>query len=219
MRKGRLEFLFMLSIRAATVNDVALLKALIFELAEYERKRDQVVISEADLVRDGFGPQPKFRALIAEWGGQAAGYALFFGFYSTWEGRPGLFLEDLFVRQTFRGKGIGKALLANVAGIAKRENCYGVRWGSARLESTGDRLLQEAGRYIPRSVEIRAADGRRAGARGRSELTPTSQRSLKTRTFHTNCFGTSVRVCVWRCGRGLRGRWRFCLRRGEKRSG
>jgi len=128
MRKGRLEFLFMLSIRAATVNDVALLKALIFELAEYERERDQVVISEADLVRDGFGPQPKFRALIAEWDGQAAGYALFFGFYSTWEGRPGLFLEDLFVRQTFRGKGIGKALLANVAGIAKRENCYGVRW-------------------------------------------------------------------------------------------
>ena len=128
MRKGRLEFLFMLSIRAATLNDVALLKALIFELAEYERKRDQVVISEADLVRDGFGPQPKFRALIAEWDGQAAGYALFFGFYSSWEGRPGLFLEDLFVRQTFRGKGIGKALLANVAGIAKRENCYGVRW-------------------------------------------------------------------------------------------
>ena len=118
----------MLSIRAATVNDVALLKALIFELAEYERERDQVVITEADLVRDGFGPQPKFRALIAEWDGQTAGYALFFGSYSTWEGRPGLFLEDLFVRQTFRGKGIGTALLANVAGIAKRENCYGVRW-------------------------------------------------------------------------------------------
>ena len=118
----------MLSIRAATVNDVALLKDFIYELAEYEREQDQVVITEADLVRDGFGPQPKFRALIAEWDGRAAGYALFFGFYSTWEGRPGLFLEDLFVRQAFRGKGIGKALLANVAGIAKRENCYGVRW-------------------------------------------------------------------------------------------
>ena len=69
----------MLSIRAANVNDVALLKALISELAEYERARDQVVITEVDLVRDGFGPQPKFRALIAEWEGQAAGYALFFG--------------------------------------------------------------------------------------------------------------------------------------------
>jgi len=52
----------------------------------------------------------------------------FFGFYSTWEGRAGLFLEDLFVRQTFRGQGIGRALLQEIAGIAKRENCYGVRW-------------------------------------------------------------------------------------------
>ena len=118
----------MLSIRAATVNDVALLKALICELAEYERERDLVVITETDLMRDGFGAQPKFRALIAEWDGQAAGYALFFGFYSTWEGRPGLFLEDLFVRQPFRGKGIGKALLATVAGVAQHEHCYGVRW-------------------------------------------------------------------------------------------
>jgi GNAT superfamily N-acetyltransferase len=118
----------MLSIRAATVNDASLLKALICELAEYEREQDHVVITEADLVRDGFGPQPKFRALIAEWGGQPAGYALFFGVYSTWEGRPGLFLEDLFVREQFRGKGIGRALLARVAGIARRENCYGVRW-------------------------------------------------------------------------------------------
>jgi GNAT superfamily N-acetyltransferase len=118
----------MLSIRAAIVNDASLLKSLICELAEYERERDRVVTTEADLVRDGFGPQPKFRALIAECDGQAAGYALFFGFYSTWEGRPGLFLEDLFVRETFRGKGIGRALLAKVAGIAQRENCYGVRW-------------------------------------------------------------------------------------------
>jgi GNAT superfamily N-acetyltransferase len=107
---------------------VALLKNLICEFAEYERERHLVMITEADLVRDGFGPEPKFRAMIAEWDGQAAGYALFFGFYSTWEGRPGLFLEDLFVRQAFRGKGIGKALLAKVAGIARRENCYGVRW-------------------------------------------------------------------------------------------
>jgi len=118
----------MLSIRAATVNDVALLKNLICEFAEYERERHLVMITEADLVRDGFGPEPKFRAMIAEWDGQAAGYALFFGFYSTWEGRPGLFLEDLFVRQAFRGKGIGKALIAKVAEIARRENCYGVRW-------------------------------------------------------------------------------------------
>jgi GNAT superfamily N-acetyltransferase len=118
----------MLSIRPATINDAPLLRALICELAEYERERDQVGITEADLVRDGFGPQPKFRALIAEWDGRPAGYSLFFGFYSTWVGRPGLFLEDLFVRQEFRGQGIGKALLATVARIAQRENCYGIRW-------------------------------------------------------------------------------------------
>jgi GNAT superfamily N-acetyltransferase len=118
----------MLSIRAATVNDVGLLKALIYELAEYEREKQFVRVTEADLVRDGFGAAPKFRALIAEWDGQTAGYALFFGFYSTWEGRPGLFLEDLFVREAFRSKGIGKALLAKVAGIARSENCFGMRW-------------------------------------------------------------------------------------------
>src|ERR1700730_3354029 len=118
----------MLTIRAANQNDVPLLRTLIRELAEYERERDSVAVSEAALLRDGFGAHPKFRALIAEWDGRAAGYALFFGFYSTWEGRAGLFLEDLFVRQTFRGQGIGRVLLQEIAGMAKRENCYGVRW-------------------------------------------------------------------------------------------
>jgi GNAT superfamily N-acetyltransferase len=118
----------MLAIRPATVNDANLLAVLIRELAEYERELDAVLISEADLLRDGFGPQPRFRALIAEWGGQPAGYALFFGSYSTWEGRPGLFLEDLFVRPQFRGQGIGKSLLAAVARIARQENCYAIRW-------------------------------------------------------------------------------------------
>ena len=115
-------------IRPATVKDVPLLRTLIRELAEYERELDQVSITEDDLVRDGFGAAPKFRALIAEWDGEPAGYALFFGFYSTWEGRPGLFLEDIFVRSQFRHRGIGKTLLASVARIAREENCYGVRW-------------------------------------------------------------------------------------------
>jgi GNAT superfamily N-acetyltransferase len=118
----------MLSIRDATVNDAPLLAAMIRELAEYEREVHLVVMREEDLVRDGFGPNPKFRALVAEWNGQPAGYALFFGIYSTWEGRAGLFLEDLLVRAEFRSRGIGKALLGYVARIARRENCYGVRW-------------------------------------------------------------------------------------------
>jgi len=117
----------MLLIRPATLNDATLLRTLIRELAEFEHELELCMIEEADLSRDGFGENPKFRALIAEWDGQPAGYALFFGYYSTWAGR-GLFLEDLFVRETFRGRGIGKALLASVARIAVQENCYGLHW-------------------------------------------------------------------------------------------
>jgi GNAT superfamily N-acetyltransferase len=117
----------MLLIRPATVNDVPLLRAMIRELAEFERSLNLCVIEEAELTRDGFTANPKFRTLIAEWDGQSAGYALFFGYYSSWTG-PGLFLEDLFVREQFRNMGIGKAMLASVARIALQENCYGVHW-------------------------------------------------------------------------------------------
>ncbi len=117
----------MLLIRSATIHDVPLLRTLIRELAEFERALHFCVISEAELARDGFGTSPKYRALLAEWDGAPAGYALFFGYYSSWTG-AGLFLEDLFVREQFRDRGIGTALLAHVARIALLENCYGVHW-------------------------------------------------------------------------------------------
>lgn len=117
----------MLRIRNATVHDVGLLRTMIRELAEFERELEYVTIREEDLARDGFGENPRFRALIAEWEGQPAAYALFFETYSTWVGR-GLFLEDLFVRESLRGHGIGKALLAEVARVAVGEGCYGVQW-------------------------------------------------------------------------------------------
>src|SRR5207245_4010965 len=117
----------MLSIRVATVEDVKLLRTLIRELAAYEKELEQVLITEADLARDGFGARPKFRALLAFWDQEAAGYALFFDFYSTWRGRQ-MFLEDLFVREKFRGRKIGKSLLAAVAHFARSENCHGMRW-------------------------------------------------------------------------------------------
>jgi GNAT superfamily N-acetyltransferase len=77
--------------------------------------------------RDGFGANPQFRALIAEWQEKPAGYALFFDYYSTWRG-PGFYLEDLFVRPDFRGRGIGAALLARVAAAAERERRVFLRW-------------------------------------------------------------------------------------------
>jgi GNAT superfamily N-acetyltransferase len=147
----------MLSIRPATIDDVALLRTMIRELAEFERELDLCVIEEADLARDGFGADPKFRALIAECDGQPAGYALFFDYYSTWVGR-GLFLEDLFVREQFRARGCGKKLLASVARIAVEEKRYGVHWGSPGLEREGNRAIPVFGSGVSRSVAAGPAD-------------------------------------------------------------
>ncbi len=116
----------MLAIRPADAGDVSILNTLIHELAEFEHL--PVEANEAGLLRDGFGEAPKFRALLAEWEGQPAGYALFFDYYSSFEGRPGLFLEDIYIRGRYRGKGIGKALLAHVAAVAREKNFFGVRW-------------------------------------------------------------------------------------------
>jgi GNAT superfamily N-acetyltransferase len=118
----------MLSIRTATSADVSQILQFIHRLAEYEREPNAVVATEQDLLRDGFGPEPKYRCLIAEWDGAPAGFALFFFNYSTWLGQPGLYLEDLFVLPEMRGKGMGKALLQKLAQIAVEENCYGMRW-------------------------------------------------------------------------------------------
>lgn len=117
----------MLRIRAATVEDVPLLRRMIVEFATFERLEKLVTISEEALTRDGFGPQPRYRAVLPEWDGIPAGYALFFGFYSSFQG-PGMFLEDIYVRDEFRGKGIGKALMAEVAAIALREGSWAMRW-------------------------------------------------------------------------------------------
>jgi GNAT superfamily N-acetyltransferase len=117
----------MITIRTATISDVSLIKRLIAELAEYEREPDQVRTTEADIARDGFGPNPQFRVLIGEWCGEPVSFAVFFPYYSTWRG-AGLYLEDLFVRPEFRRRGIGSALLAHIAHTAEQENRIFIRW-------------------------------------------------------------------------------------------
>jgi GNAT superfamily N-acetyltransferase len=99
---------------------------MIHEFAAFERL--PIALTEDDLRRDGFNDKPRFRVLIAEWEGQPAGYALFFDFYSSFHGRHGIFLEDIYVRVPFRGKGIGKAVFTRLAVIAQQENCFGLRW-------------------------------------------------------------------------------------------
>jgi len=118
----------MLTIRSAIPADVPLILEFIRDLAEYEREPQAAVASAADLLRDGFGPEPRFRVDIAEWSGEPAGFAFYFWNYSTWQGRPGLYLEDLFVRPRFRGKGIGKALLVHLARVALKNNCGRLVW-------------------------------------------------------------------------------------------
>ena len=126
----------MLSIRSGTANDVPLLKTFFQEFATYERL--STAITEEQLRQDGFGDWPKFRVLIAEIDGLPAGYALFFDCYSSLWGH-GIFLEDLFVRPRFRGKSVGRALLANVARIAEDANGFGIMfnvldWNSGAIE-------------------------------------------------------------------------------------
>jgi GNAT superfamily N-acetyltransferase len=116
------------TIRTATAADVPQILKFIRALAIYEREPDAVTATEADLLRDGFGPSPFYFCLIAEQEGRAAGFALYFFNYSTWLGRPGLYLEDLFVLPEFRGLGIGKELLKRVAAIAVERNCPRLQW-------------------------------------------------------------------------------------------
>jgi ribosomal protein S18 acetylase RimI-like enzyme len=142
-------------IRPATPDDIPEILALIRELAEYERAPGSAIATHADLLRDGFGPTPRFHCLIAEWSepastnneqratnnepratnneprtgsNGAAGFVLYFYNYSTWRGRAGIYIEDLFVRPAFRRRGIGKALFARVAAIAVAEGCPRLDW-------------------------------------------------------------------------------------------
>ena len=118
----------MLQIRPATPTDVPVILRFIHELATYEREPDAVVVTEADLLRDGFGATPRFWALIAELDGEPAGFALYFTSYSTWRGHHGIRLEDLYVTPALRGKGIGKALLVRLAQIAVEQGCPRLEW-------------------------------------------------------------------------------------------
>lgn len=125
------------TVRPAVEADADLLLSFVKELAAFEREPDAVKATAEDLRRDGFGPAAVWKALIAEQTGEPAGFALYFPTYSTWEGRPGLFVEDLYVRPQARRLGVGRALLAAVAAEAQARGCARVDlnvldWNPAR---------------------------------------------------------------------------------------
>ncbi len=115
-------------IRPAGEADIPLILALIHELADYEKLAHEVTATEDDLHESLFGSRPGAEVVIAERDGAVAGYALFFHNYSTFLCKRGLYLEDLFVRPVFRGKGIGKRLLAHLAGLAVERGCARFEW-------------------------------------------------------------------------------------------
>ena len=141
----------MIEILPARPEDVPTVLRFVRDLAEYERAPHAVVATEKDFLRHGFGATPRFSVLLAEEDGQVAGFALWFFTFSTWLGKPGLYLEDLFVRPALRGRGIGKAMMIELARIAVREGCGRFEWSVLDwnqpsidfYRSLGARLMEE----------------------------------------------------------------------------
>ena len=117
-----------LSIRAATPADLPLIAELVRALADYEKLRHEVRFDEETLAHQLFGEPPMAEVVIGEIDGAAQGFALFFHNFSTFEGKPGIYLEDLFVRPRARGAGLGTALLVHLAGLAAERGCARLEW-------------------------------------------------------------------------------------------
>jgi len=117
-----------LSLADAAPGDAPLVARLIRELAAYEKLSQDVRATEDDIRRTLFEDPPQAHARIARWEGEPAGFALFFHNYSTFAGRHGLYVEDVFVREPFRGRGIGKALFGDLARIARERGCARMEW-------------------------------------------------------------------------------------------
>jgi GNAT superfamily N-acetyltransferase len=118
----------MLNIRPATRADAPVIATLVRELADYEKLLDDAKATAADFLREIEAPNPVIHVLIAEWNGSPCGFALYFFNFSTFVGRPGLYLEDLFVRPAQRKHGIGRALLRALARIASQRGCGRMEW-------------------------------------------------------------------------------------------
>lgn len=132
-------------IRPATEDDVPIILSLIRELAEYERLSHEVVATEGLLRESLFGERRGAEVLIACCKGAPAGFALFFHSFSTFLGRPGIYLEDLYVKPKFRGRGIGRALLTHLARLAKERGCGRLEWSVLDWNEPAIKLYKSIG--------------------------------------------------------------------------
>jgi len=134
-----------LQIRAATREDAAPILEMVKELAAYERLLHTVQATEADLREALFGPRPVAEAIVADRGGRAVGIALYFHNYSTFIGRPGIYVEDLYVRPAHRGQGIGGALMRHIIRLARDRRCGRVEWAALEWNEPAIRFYEAMG--------------------------------------------------------------------------
>ncbi len=134
-----------LELRSAVADDVPVILGFIRALADYERLASEVVATEEALRRTLFGDRPAAEVLLAQVGATPVGFALFFHTYSTFLARPGLYLEDLFVLPAWRGRGVGKALLARLAALARARGCGRLEWAVLDWNEPAIRFYEEVG--------------------------------------------------------------------------
>ena len=161
-------------IRDAAAGDATTILAFIRELAEYEHLADELVVTEDDLRRTLFGDHPYAEVRIAEIDGHAAGFALYFHNYSTFLGRPGVYLEDLFVRPPFRGRGIGDALLRDLARLAVERGCGRLEWSVLNWNEAAVRFYLDRGAIAMDDWTVHRLSGEalRSAARARDDQDP-----------------------------------------------
>ncbi len=143
-----------INIRFATENDIPIILELIKELAVYEKLAEEVTADETKLKNTLFGETIFAQVLIAEYNGKPAGHALFFYNYSTFLAKPGIYLEDLFVKPDYRGKGIGKQLLNKLIQVAKENNCGRVEWAVLDWNEPAIQFYQNLGAKLMKEWKI-----------------------------------------------------------------
>jgi GNAT superfamily N-acetyltransferase len=132
-------------IEQASPSDTGEIRAMVLDLAEYEGLAHTLVMSEEMLYEALFGPQPAARALVARCAGDTAGFALYFHTFSTFTGRRGIWVEDLFVKRAYRRRGIGSRLMRRVASIAYEEKCGRLEWSALHWNEPAIRLYRASG--------------------------------------------------------------------------
>lgn len=146
-------------IRPSTVRDAGLILGFIRELAEYEKLAHEVVATEADIRAQLFGPNPKAECVIAELDGKPVGFALYFHNFSTFVAKPGLYLEDLYVKPEFRGKGYGRRLLSYLAKLAVTCDCGRFEWAVLDWNAPAIHFYQGLGAKMMQSWRINRLSG------------------------------------------------------------